>query len=220
MLQSSTLKFLKDLKKNNNKPWFDENRKIYELAKQDFISMVEKLITGIAKFDAPIGILKAKDCIFRINRDIRFSKDKSPYKTNMGAFFTRNGKKSPDAGYYIHCEPGQSFIGGGLYLPMSPLLAKARQEIDYNFDEWKKIVNNKNFKKYFPEGVDGIEVLSRPPKGYADDNPAIEFLKMKSFIVSHAAEDNLLTDKNSTSNILQSFAAMKPFLDFLNNAIE
>ncbi len=220
MLQSSTLKFLKDLKKNNNKPWFDENRKQYESAKADFYLAVDKLIEGIAKFDEPIGTLKAKDCAFRINRDVRFSKDKSPYKTNMGASITQGGKKINGAGYYFHCEPGQSFAAGGFYMPEAPQLAKIRQEIDYNFDEWKKIVESKTFKKYFTNGIEGIETLSRPPKGYDENNPAIEFLKMKGFIISRPFSDAELQDKNIQKEIIKTFEAMKPLIDFLNKAVE
>jgi uncharacterized protein (TIGR02453 family) len=220
MLQLSTFKFLKDLKKNNNKPWFDENRKQYELAKADFYLTVDKIIEGIAKFDEPIGALKAKDCAFRINRDVRFSKDKSPYKTNMGASITQGGKKINGAGYYFHCEPGQSFAAGGFYMPETPQLAKIRQEIDYNFDEWKKIVENKTFKKYFTNGIEGIETLSRPPKGYDENNPAIEYLKMKGFIISRPFTDAELQDKNTLKEITRTFEAMKPIIDFLNKAVE
>ena len=191
MLQYSTLKFIKDLKKNNNKPWFDTNRKKYEAA---------------------------KDCIFRINRDIRFSKDKSPYKTNMGAYINPGGKKINTPGYYFHCEPGGSFAAGGLYVPEPAVLAKVRQEIDYSFDEWKKIINDKTFKKYFTK-VDGIEVLSRPPKGYTVDNPAIEFLKMKSYIVSRPLADTELTDKKLLKEVAKTFDAMKPMIDFLNKGM-
>lgn len=191
MLQPSTIKFIKDLKKNNNKPWFDTNRKKYEAA---------------------------KDCIFRINRDIRFSKDKSPYKTNMGAYINPGGKKINTPGYYFHCEPGGSFAAGGLYVPEPAVLAKVRQEIDYSFDEWKKIINDKTFKKYFTK-VDGIEVLSRPPKGYTVDNPAIEFLKMKSYIVSRPLADTELTDKKLLKEVAKTFDAMKPMIDFLNKGM-
>jgi uncharacterized protein (TIGR02453 family) len=218
MLQPSTLKFIKDLKKNNNKPWFDTNRKKYEEAKTDFIGFIENTIAAIAKFDPAIAPLKAKDCIFRINRDVRFSKDKSPYKANMGAYMNPGGKKINTPGYYFHCEPGQSFAAGGLYVPMPPDLAKARQEIDYNFGEWKKIINDKTFKKYFTK-VDGIETLSRPPKGYSDDNPAIEYLKMKSFIASRPLTDTDLLSKNLVKEAAKTFEAMKPMLDFLNNAL-
>jgi len=220
MLQSSTLKFLKELKKNNNKPWFDENRKQYESAKADFYLAVDKIIEGVAKFDEPIGALKAKDCAFRINRDVRFSKDKSPYKTNMGASITQGGKKINGAGYYFHCEPGQSFAAGGFYMPEAPQLAKIRQEIDYSFDEWKNIVENKTFKKYFIKGVEGIETLSRPPKGYDENNPAIKFLKMKGFIISRSFTDTEMQDKNSIKEITKTFEAMKPIIDFLNKATE
>lgn len=218
MLQASTLKFIRDLKKNNNKPWFDVNRKKYEDAKADFVSFVEILITAIGKFDPAVSSLKAKECIFRINRDVRFSKDKSPYKTNMGTYINPGGKKVNTPGYYFHCEPGQSFAAGGLYVPEPALLAKVRQEIDYNFDEWKKIVNNKTFKKYFPK-VDGIEVLSRPPKGYSDDNPAIAFLKMKSYIVSRPLTDAQLTHKDLVKDVSRTFETMKPMIDFLHHAM-
>ena len=220
MLQPSTINFLKELKKNNNKPWFDTNRKLYETAKADYISVVEVVIAATAKFDEPIGNLKAKDCIFRINRDVRFSKDKSPYKSNMGASITPGGKKVNAPGYYFHCEPGQSFAAGGLYMPEPADLGKIRQEIDYNFDEWKKIISNKKFIKYFIKGVDGIDTLSRPPKGYAEDNPAIEYLKMKSFIVSRPLNDTDLTDKNLVKEIAKTFEAMKPMIDFLNHAMQ
>ncbi len=219
MLQPSTLTFLKNLKKNNNKPWFDANRKKYEEAKSDFISFINAVIPVIAKFDAGVGALNAKDCIFRINRDIRFSKDKSPYKTNMGAYINPGGKKINTPGYYFHCEPGQSFAAGGLYIPEPAVLAKVRQEIDYSFDDWKKIINGKAFKKYFPK-VDGIEVLSRPPKGYTDDNPAIGFLKMKSFIVSRPLTDKQLTDKILLKEVSKTFEAMKPMIDFLNHGMQ
>jgi uncharacterized protein (TIGR02453 family) len=219
MLQPATIKFLNNLKKNNNKAWFDANRKIYEAAKADYIALIDAVIAATAKFDPSIGNLTAKNCIFRINRDVRFSKDKSPYKSNMGASITAGGKKVSAPGYYFHCEPGQSFAAGGLYMPEAPNLAKIRQELDYNFDEWKKIIGNKTFKKYFTKGVDGVDVLSRPPKGYTEENPALGFLKMKSFIVSRPISDAELGNKNLVKEIASSFAAMKPMLDFLNHAL-
>lgn len=220
MLQSTTLKFLKDLKKNNNKPWFDDHRKEYESAKADFNQLVTDIITGISKFDASLASLTAKDCTFRINRDVRFSKDKSPYKTNMGASFNIGGKKLQSAGYYFHLEPGQNFVGGGLYMPMPPILAKIRQEIDYGFAEWKKIVGHKNFKNNFIKGVEGIDYLVRPPKGYDETNPALHYLKMKSFIASKPLSDKDVTDKKLVKDITKTFQAMKPFIDFLNRGLE
>ena len=220
MLQAATVKFLKELKQHNNKPWFDANRKKYEEAKADYLLFVEHLLAAVSKFDDSIGNLTAKECIFRINRDVRFSKDKSPYKSNMGASLTRGGKKINTAGYYFHFEPGQNFAGGGFYMPGPEELAKIRQEIDYSFDEWKKIVGSKTFIKNFPAGVQGIDTLVRPPKGYDENNPAIEYLKMKGFIVSRPVTDDEVMNKNLIKEVAKTFEAMKPMIDFLNRAIE
>ncbi|MDN3659264.1 DUF2461 domain-containing protein [Ferruginibacter paludis] len=220
MLQSATIRFLKDLQDNNNKPWFDAHRQVYENAKADLQKLVGQLIPAIAGFDEPIGTLQVKDCTFRINRDVRFSKNKSPYKNNMAAYFSRGGKKASVAGYYFHCEPGKSYAAGGFYSPMPTELAKIRQEIDYNFNEWKKIIDNKTFKKYFPNGVDGIESLQRPPKGYDETNPAIHYLKMKHFIVSKPFTDAELQSKTLVKDVAKVFETMKPMLDFLNLAVE
>ena len=220
MLQSSTIRFLKDLQNNNNKPWFDEHRKIYEAAKADLQTMVAQLIPAIAAFDEPVGNLQVKDCTFRINRDVRFSKNKSPYKNNMAAYFSRGGKKASVAGYYFHCEPGKSYAAGGFYSPLPAELTKIRQEIDYNFDEFKKIIAGKVFKKYFKDGVDGIESLVRPPKGYDENNPAIHYLKMKHFIVSKPFTDAELQNKTLVKEVAKVFEAIKPMIDFLNRAVE
>jgi len=220
MLQAASVKFLKELKKHNNKPWFDANRKNYEEAKADYLVFVELLLAAVSKFDDSFGNLTAKECIFRINRDVRFSKDKSPYKSNMGASLSKGGKKINTSGYYFHFEPGQNFAGGGFYMPEAPQLAKIRQEIDYCFDEWKKIVNDKSFKKYFTEGVNGIDVLVRPPKGYDENNPAIGYLKMKNFIVSRPVADDDLVKKTLVKEVAKTFEVMKPLIDFLNRAIE
>ncbi len=220
MIQSTTIKFLKDLKKNNNKPWFEQQRKVYEAAKADLQNMVSVLIPAIAKFDQPIAHLAVKDCTFRINRDVRFSKNKDPYKSNMAAYFSHGGKKANVAGYYFHIEPGKSYAAGGFYSPMPPELSKIRQEIDYGFDEWKKLLNQKIFKKYFPEGVEGIESLVRPPKGYDENNPAIAYLKMKHFIVSKPFTDEELQSKTLVKDVAKVFETMKPMIDFLNRAVE
>ena len=220
MLQGATIKFLKDLKKNNNKPWFEKNKTAYLAAKEDIDQFTQQVIDGLGKIDADIAPLTPKDCLFRIYRDVRFSKDKTPYKTNMGASFNKGGKKVPTAGYYFHCEPGQNMAGGGLWMPQSPELNKVRQEIDYSFDEWKKIITHRNFKKIFPEGVEGIDILARPPKGYEAENPAIEFLKMKSFIVSRSFTDSELQSKSLLKEVLKTFETMKPFIGFINRSME
>ena len=180
MLSDITLKFLKDLQKNNNKTWFENNRKTYQLIKEDFLVLTQQIIDGIAIFDLPVGHLKAKDCTFRINRDVRFSKNKSPYKNNVGAYFNYEGKKGNGAGYYLHIEPGKSFAAGGIWMPEPQVLSKIRQEIDYSFNQLNRITSAAAFKKTFLLGITG-EALVRPPKGYDDQNPAIALLKLKSF---------------------------------------
>ena len=219
MLQSSTLKFLKDLKKNNNKPWFEEHRIQYETAKADFYKLVEEMIAAIAVFDAPIGQLSIKECVFRINRDVRFSKDKLPYKNNMACYFNKMGKKGNGAGYYLHIEPGSSISAGGIWMPEAPVLAAIRQEIDYNFTDWKKVIENKNFSKTFTQGIKSNDNLVRPPKGYDENNPAIEFLKMKSFVATRFIPDLEVQNKNFVKEVASTFRTMKPLIDFLNVSV-
>jgi uncharacterized protein (TIGR02453 family) len=221
MIQAATLKFLKDLKKNNAKEWMDDNRPSYEFAKQDYLEFTQALLNGIAKFDAAIeeSNLQPKNCINRLNRDIRFSKDKTPYKTNFFTMVSKNGKKSNDAAYYFQLEPQQSFAGGGVYMPMPPELYKFRQEIDYNFEEFTKIVGNKSFKKLFTTGVQSPDNLVRVPKGFEEDSPAITYLKMKGFYAVSNITDEVLQSKNAVKTVLQHFETIKPMCDFLNRAL-
>jgi len=220
MLQPSTLKFLKDLKKNNNKPWFDAHRKHYEDARDDFASFIQKVIDSFGKKDDSIAHLKAKDSTFRINRDVRFSKDKSPYKDNMGGYMNKGGKKAPFAGYYFHCQPGRCFMGGGLWMPMQPELSKVRQEIDYNFADFKKIIGSKKFKSAYGDlSRDAEYVLTRVPKGYEADNPAADYLKLKSFVALAPLKDTELTSKDLVRKTTVAFETLKPLIDFINEAI-
>jgi uncharacterized protein (TIGR02453 family) len=219
MLLASTLKFLHDLNKHNNKSWFEDHRKQYETARADFLSLTAHLIAAIAAFDKPIQNLQAKNCLFRINRDVRFSKNKDPYKNNLAAYFNKDGKKGAGAGYYLHIEPGKSVAAGGIWMPEPAILNSIRQEIDYSFTEWKKVITGKSFKKTFEEGIKG-DSLIRPPKGYDEDNPAIEFIKMKSFIVTRPFTDAEVQNKNFVKDIAKTFLAMKPMIDFLNVSIE
>ena len=221
MLQSSTLKFLKELKKNNNKPWFDKNRKAYESAKADFAVFMQKLIDLHSKRDSSIKNLVAKDCMFRINRDIRFSKDKSPYKTNFGASINKGGRKAMNsAGYYFHLEPGSCFVGGGLYQPMPEELKKVRQEIDYNFAELKKIIGSKKFKSIYGDLDKSAEfLLSRVPKGYEPGNPAAEYLRLKSYIAMIKLKDADLTSNNVLKKTVEAFEALQPLIEFINKSI-
>jgi uncharacterized protein (TIGR02453 family) len=222
MLQPSTLKFLKDLKINNNRPWFEKNKNAYLSAKEDFENFVDKILEKYSKTDPGLTGLKAKDCVFRIYRDVRFSKDKSPYKSNMGASMTKGGRKSPLAGYYFHIEHGgNSMIGGGIWMPQPEAIKKVRQEIDYNYKSFKKIIHSKKFRAsygdlYREEGI----ALTRPPKEYDQDNPAIEYLKLKSWIVLRNFKDSDLTSKLLLKNVTDAMATLKPLINFINQAIE
>jgi uncharacterized protein (TIGR02453 family) len=221
MLQPSTLKFLKDLKKNNNKPWFDSHREEYEKTKQDFSGFIQLIIDRHSKKDATIGSLKAKDCMFRINRDIRFSKDKSPYKTNFGASINRGGKKSIFGGYYFHCEPGESFVGGGIWMPMPPELKKVRQEVEYCFDEFKKIIGSKKFKTVYGDLYRGEDSsLSKVPQGFEKDSPAADYLKLKSFIAMKNFTEKDILSKNLVAQTLEAFETLQPLLQFINRSFE
>ncbi|WP_330974580.1 DUF2461 domain-containing protein [Niabella digestorum] len=220
MLQPSTLQFFKNLKKNNNKTWFDAHRAAYEAAREDFASFIDTIIQQFSKKEPSIAHLRAKDCMFRINRDIRFSKDKSPYKTNFGAYINNEGRKSVTAGYYFHLEPGESFVGGGMWMPPSDVLAKVRQEIDYNFADFERIIKSRKFKEvygglYAEEG----QVLNRVPKGYEADNPAAAYLKHKSFIALSNINDAELTDKSLVIKVIKAFEVLQPLNLFLNSAL-
>jgi len=221
MLQSSTLKFLRDLKKNNNKPWFDAHRKQYETAKADFENFIQGVLDKHCKNDPDLKELIAKKCMFRINRDIRFSKDKSPYKTNFGASMDKGGKKSGLAGYYFHLEPGKSFFGGGIWMPQPDALKKVRQEIDYCFDEFKKIISNKKFKTVYGDLYTGEDIqLSKVPQGFEKNNPAAEYLKFKRWLVLADVSDSALTSKDLVAKTVDAFHVMQPFVKFLNRPLE
>jgi len=221
MLQSSTLKFLKGLKKNNNKPWFDAHRKEYELAKDDFENFIQSVLDKHCKNDSDLKELKARKCMFRINRDIRFSKDKSPYKTNFGASMDKGGKKSGLAGYYFHLEPGKSFLGGGLWQPQPDALKKVRQEIDYCFDEFKRIISSKKFKSIYGDLYTGEGIqLSKVPQGFEKENPAAEYLKFKSWLVLTEIKDAELTSKNLLNKAVDAFSLLQPLVKFLNRPLE
>ena len=212
------LNFLTDLSKNNNREWFNANKDSYLQARETFDGMVNRLIPGIRKFDPEIGPLTAKDCVFRIYRDVRFSKDKSPYKTNMGGFITKGGRKGGFAGYYLHIDPQQSFIAGGNHMPPPDRLKKIRQEILYNIDEFKGIINGAGFKKTF--GSIDAEKLSRPPKDFPADFPDIDLLKFKSYTVVHPINPEVITEAEFEALILKTFKELYPFNRFLNRALE
>lgn len=212
-MKKTTIDFLKNLSKNNNRDWFTENKKSYTEAHVDTINFVEELIDEIGKFDSEIAKLDAKKSLFRIYRDVRFSKDKSPYKTNFGAGLGM-GKGNKVAGYYLHIEPGKSFIAGGVYQPEPSVLKEIRKEVSMNGDEFLEIVNDKNFKKYFGE-LDQDDKLQKVPQGFEKDDKMADFLKLKNFVVLHYLKDEELFDKNAIQNFGKIYKAMKPLNDFL-----
>jgi uncharacterized protein (TIGR02453 family) len=219
MISKSTFQFLKDLKKNNDRDWFMDNKGRFEEAKADFEAYVNSVISQISKFDTSIGHLEAKDCIFRIYRDVRFSKDKSPYKTNFGAHITSAKSKSEihiRAGYYIHLAPGESMLAGGAYLPPAPWLRNIRSEIDHHAEEFKQIITSRSFKKYFKQ-IEG-EKLVKAPKEFPKDHPDIELLKYKSYLAVHKTDDKTVLSKDFVRYSTGAFKALKPFGDFLNRS--
>ncbi len=218
MLQPDTLQFLRDLEDHNDRPWFEENKKRYEIAKKDVETLVDEVLIGCAAFEPAVADLKAKQCVFRIYRDVRFSKNKAPYKNNMGAWFSKGGKKAPFAGYYLHIQPGASFLAGGLYMPESKILKNIRQEIDYNADEFKAILNAPKFKKAFG-GLDEHK-LKTTPKGYDKENPEIELLRHTSFVVSHKVSDEEVLAGKFAQKAVEVFETLHPFNTFLNRSFD
>jgi uncharacterized protein (TIGR02453 family) len=212
-----TLSFLSSIKKNNNRDWFEANKEKYLAAKAETEVLLDKIIPSLIKFDKRINKdLVGKDCIFRIYKDVRFSKDKTPYKTNIGASISPGGRKSSIPGYYIHVEPNNCFIAGGLYAPEPDALKAVRQEIDYNGAKFGKILKSKPFSNYY-KGLDEIDVLKTVPKGFEKENKYLEYLKHRHFIVSVKIKDK---DLENPAKLIAALKAMFPFLEYLRHATE
>ncbi|MBN2814125.1 MAG: DUF2461 domain-containing protein [Bacteroidales bacterium] len=218
MISKSILLFLRELKENNCKQWFDENRDRYKVLRVEFVDFINGLIAEIGLFDKEIGHISAKDCIFRINRDIRFSSDKSPYKTNFGAFIAKGGRNSGNAGYYLHIEPKNCFLAGGIYMPSPSVLKSLRKSIYDHFDEFMEMLSEPSFKKHFGSKLWG-EQLKTAPQGYPKDFPGINFLRFKQFTVFKNIPDGLYLKPGYVNEILRAFLAMAPFNTFLNHAV-
>ncbi|MBV6442613.1 MAG: hypothetical protein EPGJADBJ_04332 [Saprospiraceae bacterium] len=215
------MQFLADLKAHNDREWFVANKPRYEAAHNEFLQFTDALIGEIGQFDPGIRHYTAKDCVFRVYRDVRFSKDKSPYKTHFGAHVTSAPKKSEihsRAGYYLHLEPGATMLAGGAYLPESKWLKAIRQEIAYNTTTFQNILNDKDFQKYFGE-MEG-EKLKKAPGEYPADHPAIELLKHKSFLATHQCTDVQVLSDDFLKHCGNVFRALHPFDAFLNRAMD
>ncbi|SDC52089.1 DUF2461 domain-containing protein [Pedobacter soli] len=218
MLKKETLNFIKDVAENNNREWFAANKDVYEAAKEDALALAAAIIPELAKID-PILSAEAdpKKTLLRIYRDVRFSKNKDPYKNNYGMWFsTKKGGNEP--GYYLHIQPGKSFVAGGYWMPDVPHLKLIRQEIDYNAEDFKAIINEKEFKKNFKLGVDNA--LKNAPKGYDPADPNIELLKLKSFEATMQIDDEEFFKPNFVNKLISSFKTVQPLVAFLRNAIE
>lgn len=212
------LDFLKELKANNQKEWMETNRQRYLQARDEFKELVSEVLEDLRPLDPGLEQLTVSDCLFRINRDIRFSADKTPYKPWMSAVIAEGGRHSVQSIYYLHLQPGdESRVAGGMYQPAGEQLRKIRQEVDYNAAELKQIVSQEDFRKHFGE-IQG-EKLSRAPRGYPVDHPNIELLKLKSFIALRKFSDEEVLQGNFMEEVIKSYRTVQPFNEYLNVAI-
>jgi uncharacterized protein (TIGR02453 family) len=220
MLSKDSLQFLDDLKANNNRDWFLDNKKRYEVFKKDYQQLVADFLDAMKPLDPSLEMLEVKNCTFRINRDIRFSKDKSPYKDHIGVWLSSGSKGMNRSGYYVHIARTGSFIAGGFYCPEAEDLKKVRKEIAYFYEDLEEIINNKNFQKEFGD-FDRNEknLLKNPPRGYEKDHPAIEFLKLKSFETSQKFNIEEVLKEDFVAKMTKKLIVLKPLNDFINRAV-
>ena len=219
MIQRHTYDFLKELVENNNREWFQANKERYEAARQNVIDFATELLKLMHKIDPGIDdALDAKKCVMRIYRDIRFSKNKTPYKNNFGISIPTRGLKPGGVEYYLQIAPGNSFIAGGYWMPEAVHLKAIRQEIDYNAHELKNIIDNAAFKKQFGE-FRKQDALKSVPREYSADNENIDLLKLKSFIVVHNFNDDELQKMNAPATVAGLCSKIQPLNMFLNNAL-
>ncbi len=214
---NKSFEFLTTLSQNNNREWYHANKSIYNDAKLEFEHITEILLHEVSKFDKDITGLVPKDCIFRIFRDVRFSANKLPYKTNFGTFLTRGGKKAGFAGYYLHIEPENSFIAGGIYMPPSPVLKEIRKDIFEHIEEFKEIIHSPQLSDNF-EPMSG-DKLKNPPRGFPKEFPDVELLKFKSYGFSKMKTDKEMMADTMLEEIVSSFRLLYPFIRFLNEGI-
>lgn len=218
-IPSSTFDFLKALKENNNREWFNDNREQYETARLNFVEFAQEILNGLSKIDKRIPTdLPVSKCVYRIYRDIRFSNDKTPYKGYFSAAYSPTGRSSVLPGYYLHIEPGQSFGTAGIWHPEKEKLTAIRQEIDYNGEKFRTIVDR--LKSELGISLDQGDRLKKAPSGYAIDHPEIEFLRLKSFTASKDLSDDTLKGEKAVAEIIESFATLQSFQEFLYEAIE
>lgn len=217
MTLEKSLHFLQDLVCNNNKEWFEDHKDVYLHAKKEFESFVAHMIQKAHEVDPDIKGLEAKKCTFRIYRDVRFSKDKTPYKSNFGAFINPGGKKSPYAGLYIHVEPDASFIAGGT-VPNPKILPAIRTHINQHPAQFEQILHTPEIEKHF--GSLQTEKLKRAPKGFDNDSPHVDLLKYKHYALTHKIEDEFWLAPNCENEIARLFSIVYPFNQFINQGLK
>jgi len=219
-LQKDILQFLTELNQNNNREWFHENKARYDRLRIGFEEMVGMLIAEIAKFDEDLKFLSAKECTFRIYRDIRFSPNKIPYKTHFGAYMAANGgRKSPRGGYYLHLEPDSSFLSVGVWMPEPNVLKALRQSVFDNIEELNEIRSDAKFSRYFNNFYDD-DALKKLPAGFPKDFPEADLLKLKHYLVDYKLTDDFLASENFITNVLTAFKAGYPFNRFFNYTVD
>jgi uncharacterized protein (TIGR02453 family) len=215
VISKESFQFLQQIAMNNNKPWFEKNRSRYERARAEWVAIVGKVVEGILKTEA-IPEKEPAKYVQRIYRDIRFSKDKTPYKKFFSSIIDR-GPENRKCPIYLQIQPGRSMMGGGIWDPPPETLKKIRQEIDYNPMGLKKIIHSKEFLKYFGQ-ISGTK-LARPPKGYEADNPNIELLKFKQLFVQRFFDDEMVLSKQLVPEIIKTYKAALPFFHFFDVAM-
>jgi len=219
MIKSATFDFLKNLVKNNNREWFQDNKPRFEDAKENVTAFAAQLIKELKGIDPSVNAdIDAKKCVMRIYRDIRFSLDKTPYKNNFGLTKLTQGFKTDEIGYYVQIQPGNCFAGGGYWMPQGEQLKAIRQEIDYNADDLKKIVDAPEFKLLFGE-FRSQEQLKSMPRGYDAEGENISLIKLKSFAAMHHFTDAQMMSTESAKLVAQVLSNIYPLNVFLNNAI-
>ena len=219
MIDASVFRFLKQLKADNSRRWFGLHRAEYEAARARVLETVDHLIAGIARFDPPIIEQAPEDCLFRIHRDVRFARDKSPYKTHFGAFITDRGRKVDRAGYYLHIEPGECLLAGGLYMPPPPQLKAVRQAILRDSRGLRRIISRPKFVKLFGKSLPGRR-LKTAPRDIRGDHPDIDLLRLTSFEIVAALKDAQLQKKDFPEYAAGVFEAMRDFVAWLNRALD
>jgi uncharacterized protein (TIGR02453 family) len=219
-IEQHTIDFLRDLAENNNRDWFNENKPRYEKAKKNFEAFATDLLAYMQSVDPALANIEIKQCLYRIYRDVRFSKNKDPYKTHFGVYIAKNGgRNSLLAGYYFHLDPKESFFGGGIYMPQPEYLKTLRKEIYYQIDDFNAILNNPSFKKYY-SGIDPIEKLKKNPVGFPADFEHIDLLKNKHYFASHIFNAEDVLNESFLKNVQEGMGAAKPLCDFINFTLD